>query len=84
MLWIRALRDFGRISILLQIHRLDGETLKEIMKALNDVVESRKVRYVGVSSMVGWEFQALQNVAEMNGWYTLPPLALLSFLPSLF
>ncbi|KAJ5806691.1 voltage-gated shaker-like K+ channel subunit [Penicillium riverlandense] len=54
----------------LQIHRLDRETPREeIMRALNDVVNSGKVRYVGASSMRAWEFQALQNVATCNGWH---------------
>jgi aryl-alcohol dehydrogenase-like predicted oxidoreductase len=36
----------------LQIHRLDRDTPREeIMKALNDVVESGKVRYIGASSV---------------------------------
>jgi versiconal hemiacetal acetate reductase len=39
------------------------------MKALNDVVESGKVRYIGASSMAAWEFQKLQNVADSNGWH---------------
>ncbi|KAL3248820.1 hypothetical protein ABHI18_011876, partial [Aspergillus niger] len=37
--------------------------------ALNDVVESGKVRYIGASSMAAWQFQALQNVALRNGWH---------------
>ncbi|KAJ5657310.1 uncharacterized protein N7484_000959 [Penicillium longicatenatum] len=54
----------------LQIHRLDRETpRKEIMKALNDVVDSGKVRYIGASSMAAWEFQTLQNIAAQNGWH---------------
>ncbi|KAK5715163.1 CSG1/SUR1-like protein [Elasticomyces elasticus] len=54
----------------LQIHRLDRETDKtEIMRALNDVVESGKVRYIGASSMAAWEFQMLQNIAEKHGWH---------------
>jgi len=45
----------------LQIHRLDREApKKEIMKALNDVVEKGWVRYIGASSMAAWEFQQLQ------------------------
>ncbi|TEY71524.1 hypothetical protein BOTCAL_0091g00090 [Botryotinia calthae] len=37
---------------LLQIHRFDPRTpIKETMKALHDVVESGKVRYIGASSM---------------------------------
>lgn len=55
---------------MLQIHRLDHDTEpEEIMKALNDVVESGKVRYLGASSMAAWEFQMLNNVAEKHGWH---------------
>jgi len=39
------------------------------MRALNDVVESGKVRYLGASSMAAWEFQTLQNIAERRGWH---------------
>lgn len=60
----------GTYIDVLQIHRLDRDTPKEeIMKALNDVIESGKVRYIGASSMACWEFQALQNVAEKHGWF---------------
>lgn len=42
----------GTYIDVLQIHRLDHETPRtEIMKALNDVVESGKVRYIGASSV---------------------------------
>lgn len=45
----------------MQIHRLDrGAPKKEIMRALNDVVEKGWVRYIGASSMAAWEFQELQ------------------------
>ncbi|KAJ4253450.1 CSG1/SUR1-like protein [Fusarium torreyae] len=54
----------------LQIHRLDREAPREeIMKALNDVVDSGMARYIGASSMHAWEFQALNNIAEKNGWH---------------
>jgi aryl-alcohol dehydrogenase-like predicted oxidoreductase len=54
----------------LQVHRLDRETPREeIMRALNDVVESGKVRYIGASSMSTWEFQTLQNISDKNGWH---------------
>ncbi|KAL9100209.1 MAG: hypothetical protein Q9163_004392 [Psora crenata] len=60
----------GTYIDVLQIHRLDRETPKtEIMRALNDVVASGKVRYIGASSMATWEFQMLQNIAEINGWH---------------
>jgi aryl-alcohol dehydrogenase-like predicted oxidoreductase len=46
----------GTYIDVLQIHRLDKETPpEEIMRALNDVVESGKVRYIGASSMWTWE-----------------------------
>jgi aryl-alcohol dehydrogenase-like predicted oxidoreductase len=60
----------GTYIDVLQIHRLDRNTPREeIMKALNDVVESGKARYIGASSMAAWEFQALQNIADRRGWH---------------
>ena len=38
------------------------------MEALNDLVRSGKVRYIGASSMWGVQFAQLQFVAERNGW----------------
>ena len=38
------------------------------MEALNDVVRSGKVRYIGASSMATWQFQKMNNVAECNSW----------------
>lgn len=53
----------------LQLHRLDSETpVEEIMRALHDVVQMGKVRYLGASSMHCWEFARLQYTAKMNGW----------------
>ena len=70
----KSVKRLGTYIDVLQIHRLDRETPKEeIMRALNDVIESGKVRYIGASSMSAWEFQMLQNVAETNGWYVVQP-----------
>lgn len=48
-------KSVARLGIyidVLQIHRLDRDTPREeIMRALNDVVESGKVRYIGASSV---------------------------------
>lgn len=53
----------------LQLHRLDTETpTEEIMRALHDVVQMGKVRYLGASSMHCWEFARLQYTAKLNGW----------------
>ncbi|KAH6723967.1 aldo-keto reductase-like protein [Leptodontidium sp. MPI-SDFR-AT-0119] len=67
----KSVERLGTYIDVLQIHRLDRETPREeIMKALNDVVESGKVRYIGASSMAAWEFQSLQNIADKKGWHT--------------
>lgn len=54
---------------LLQIHRFDPDTpVEETMKALHDLVESGKVRYIGASSMRTWQFAMMNEVAEKKGW----------------
>jgi len=40
------------------------------MKALHDLVQAGKVRYVGASSMRAWQFARMNHVAEKNGWTT--------------
>lgn len=48
----RSVERLGTYIDVLQIHRLDRDTPREeIMRALNDVVESGKVRYIGASSV---------------------------------
>ncbi|KAI1800113.1 Aldo/keto reductase [Daldinia bambusicola] len=54
---------------LYQIHRFDSTTpIEETMKALHDLVQSGKVRYIGASSMWATQFARMQAVAERNGW----------------
>ncbi|KAI9470766.1 MAG: NADP-dependent oxidoreductase domain-containing protein [Benjaminiella poitrasii] len=54
---------------LYQIHRFDHNTpIEETMEALNDLVRSGKVRYIGASSMATWEFQKANAIAERNSW----------------
>jgi aryl-alcohol dehydrogenase-like predicted oxidoreductase len=56
---------------LLQIHRFDPDTpVEETMKALHDLVQSGKVRYIGASSMRTWQFAEMNHVAEKHGWTT--------------
>jgi aryl-alcohol dehydrogenase-like predicted oxidoreductase len=51
------------------IHRWDYHTpIEETMSALNDLVRSGKVRYIGASAMYAWQFQKAQYAAEKNGW----------------
>jgi aryl-alcohol dehydrogenase-like predicted oxidoreductase len=54
---------------LLQIHRFDSTVpVEETMKALHDLVEAGKVRYIGASSMWAYQFSKLQHAAEVHGW----------------
>ncbi|KAJ9308947.1 hypothetical protein DTO217A2_1623 [Paecilomyces variotii] len=54
---------------LLQIHRFDSTVPpEETMKALHDLIQSGKVRYIGASSMWAYQFATLQFTAEKNGW----------------
>lgn len=54
---------------ILYIHRWDYDTpIEETMAALNDLVHSGKVHYLGASAMYVWQFQKAQYVAEKNGW----------------
>ncbi|KAJ7183342.1 Aldo/keto reductase [Mycena filopes] len=53
------------------IHRGDAETpVEETMKALHDLVQSGKVRYIGASNVHLWEFAEMNNVADKNHWTT--------------
>jgi aryl-alcohol dehydrogenase-like predicted oxidoreductase len=48
----KSVARLGTYIDVLQIHRLDRDTPREeIMRALNNVVESGKVRYIGASSV---------------------------------
>jgi aryl-alcohol dehydrogenase-like predicted oxidoreductase len=54
---------------LYQIHRFDPDVpVEETMEALHDIVRSGKVRYIGASSMYGWQFAKMQHAADLRGW----------------
>jgi len=54
---------------LYQIHRWDNDTpIEETMKALHDLVQMGKVRYIGASTMWAWQFAKAQRVAMLNHW----------------
>ncbi|EEY22670.1 iolS [Verticillium alfalfae VaMs.102] len=67
-----SLKRLGTTYIdLLQIHRFDSSVpMEETLKALHDLVQSGKVRYIGASSMWATQFAQLQFCAEKNGWTT--------------
>jgi 1-deoxyxylulose-5-phosphate synthase len=65
-----SLRRLGRDYVdLYQIHRWDyGTPIEETLDALNDVVKSGKVRYIGASSMYAWQFCKALHLADRRGW----------------
>jgi aryl-alcohol dehydrogenase-like predicted oxidoreductase len=65
-----SLRRLGTDYVdLYQIHRWDDETpIEETLDALDDVVRSGRVRYLGASSMHAWQFCKALHVAERHGW----------------
>ena len=65
-----SLRRLGTDYIdLYIIHRCDHTVpIEETMRALDDLVRSGKVRYIGASAMFAWQFLQAQHVAEVNGW----------------
>lgn len=53
------------------VHRFDDQTpVKETMATLDGLVRAGKVRYLGASSMWGWQFAKMQHIAAVNGWTT--------------
>ena len=65
-----SLRRLGTDYIdLYQIHRRDQRTpWEETLEALHDVVKAGKVRYLGASSMMAWEFSKALHLQTANGW----------------
>jgi 1-deoxyxylulose-5-phosphate synthase len=54
---------------LYQIHRLDPATpIEETLAALDHLVQSGKVRYIGASSMYAYQLMRTLSVSERNGW----------------
>ncbi|RMH00512.1 MAG: aldo/keto reductase [Chloroflexi bacterium] len=54
---------------LYQIHRWDATTpIEETMRALDDLVRSGKVRYVGASAFASWQLAKANLLAAWHGW----------------
>lgn len=54
---------------LYQIHRWDETTpVEETLRALDDLVRSGKVRYVGASNFAAWQLARANAIAELRGW----------------
>ena len=54
---------------LYQMHRWDETTpIEETMRALDDLLSSGKVRYIGASAYAAWQLAKANLLAEMRGW----------------
>jgi aryl-alcohol dehydrogenase-like predicted oxidoreductase len=64
-----SLERLGVTYIDLQIHRFDADVpVEETMKALRDLVQAGKVRYISASSMWTWQFAMMNDIAGRKGW----------------
>jgi 1-deoxyxylulose-5-phosphate synthase len=65
-----SLRRLGVEAIdLYQIHRFDASVaIDETLEALNDLVRSGKVRYIGASSGPAWQMARALSTSERRGW----------------
>jgi aryl-alcohol dehydrogenase-like predicted oxidoreductase len=65
-----SLRRLGVETIdLYQIHRFDPQTpWEETLQALDHLVESGKVRYIGASSGDAWRFAQALALSDRHGW----------------
>ena len=65
-----SLRRLGVDCIdLYQIHRWDPDTpIEETLDALDTLVSSGKVRYLGASSMAAWQLAKALFTADRHGW----------------
>lgn len=54
------------------VHNWDTMTpAEEVMSSLNSLVQSGKVRYIGLSNPPGWYLGRAQTIAELRGWEKL-------------
>jgi aryl-alcohol dehydrogenase-like predicted oxidoreductase len=54
---------------LYQIHRWDpADPIEETMRALDDLVRSGKVRYLGASNFSAWQLTHANAIADRKGW----------------
>ncbi|MGO4893153.1 aldo/keto reductase [Flavobacterium sp. W21_SRS_FM6] len=66
----QALRRLNTDYIdILQLHHFDAQTpVESVMKTLDELVTSGKVRYIGVSNFSAWHIMKSQAVAERYGY----------------
>lgn len=55
---------------ILYVHGVDPRTsVEQIVRSLNDIVNSGKVRYVAICNWPAWMVVEAQNIAKYNGWH---------------
>jgi len=55
---------------ILYVHGVDPATpVESIMRSLNDIVNTGKVRYIAVCNWPAWMVMQAQGIAAMNGWH---------------
>lgn len=60
--------DTDRLDVL-WVHARDNFTpVEEVMRALDDLVRTGKVLYIGVSDWPAWEIAQASTLAELRGW----------------
>lgn len=66
----QSLRQLGTDRIdLLYLHAWDGTTrADEVMRALDDLVRSGKVLYLGICNTPAWRIAEMQTLADLRGW----------------
>ncbi len=56
---------------ILYVHGVDPKTsVEQIMRSLNDVVESGKVRYIALCNWPAWMVAKAQALAQYHGWHS--------------
>jgi len=71
---VRSVEEsLGRLNTdyidLLYLHLWDARTpIEEILRAMDDLVRSGKVLYVGVSDTPAWQVARMQAIADLRGW----------------
>jgi aryl-alcohol dehydrogenase-like predicted oxidoreductase len=54
---------------LYQIHSWDATTpIEETLRALDDLVRSGKLRYIGASNFAAWQLARANTIADFRGW----------------
>ncbi|WP_224243349.1 aldo/keto reductase [Hyalangium gracile] len=60
---------------MLYLHAWDATTpVEEVLRAMDDLVRSGKVLYLGISDTPAWQISRMQAIADLRGWAPLVAL----------